>query len=88
MKEHGLVRSTEKPERLVVDENSVWVAEEINEVSENLEEENEFIGYEYQLKQYTKDEYIVYLDVQRELDKTETNLALAELATVALGGAF
>jgi hypothetical protein len=29
---------------------------------------------------------LAQLDVQREIDKTETNLALAELASVLIGG--
>lgn len=77
---HGKVQSTVRPEDILVDENSAWIAEDITEVSENLGEENEFIGYEYTLKQYSKDDYIVHMSDQRKLDKFENDLAMAELA--------
>lgn len=86
MKNHGRVKSTIKPKDLVVDENSVWVASEIMEVSENIGEESEFVGYEYVLTQYKKDEYIVQIEEQRKLDKLENDLAMAELAETVMGG--
>ncbi|MFL2104119.1 hypothetical protein [Mycobacteroides abscessus] len=88
MKTIEKVRSTIKPERLVIDEHSVWIAENIVEVSENDNEENEFEGYEYTQIQYSKDEYILQIDKQRETEKTSTDLAIAELAAITLGGAF
>lgn len=88
MKKTEKVRSTVKPESLVIDGHSVWISENIVEVSENDNEENEFEGYEYTQIQYSKDEYILQIDIQRETDKTATDLAIAELASINLGGAF
>lgn len=88
MKKTEKVRSTVKPEPLVIDEYSVWVTENIIKVSENTGEENEFEGYEYTQIQYSKDEYILQIDKQRETDKTSTDLAIAELAAIAIGGGF
>ncbi|NLZ95624.1 MAG: hypothetical protein GX921_07375 [Bacteroidales bacterium] len=45
MKDYGTVRSTVKPKELVIDKFSAWVNSNITEVSENVGEENEFIGY-------------------------------------------
>ena len=75
MIDHGKVRSTVKPEPMVIDEFSVWIHKNITEVSENVGEENEFIGYEYDMIQYEKDEYIRMLDTQL----TDVQLALVEL---------
>lgn len=88
MKKVIKVRSTVKPDILVIDEHSVWIAEDIIAVSENKSEDNEFIGFEYTQIQYSKDEYIVQIDKQREVDKTSTDLAIAELAAITMGGAL
>jgi len=74
MKDYGRVRSTVKPEPMVIDEFSVWIHKNITEVSENVGEENEFIGYEFDMIQYEKDEYIRMLDTQL----TNVQLALIE----------
>ena len=75
MIDHGLVRSTIKPDVVIVDEHNVWVNSNIKEVEENVGEENEFIGFEYNMVQYTKDEYIKVLNTQL----TDTQLALIEI---------
>ncbi|WP_202946818.1 hypothetical protein, partial [Rhodanobacter spathiphylli] len=61
MKDYGRVRSTISPKPMVIDEFSVWIHKNITEVSEN-----EFIGYEYDMIQYEKDEYIMLL--QSDID--------------------
>lgn len=61
MKDYGKVRSTVRPNALVVDEFSAWVNTNITEVSENVGEQNEFIGFEFNQVQYEKDEYIKML---------------------------
>ena len=66
MVNHGTVRSTVKPNELVLDEFSAWINSNITEISENVGEENEFIGYEYDMVQYDKDEYIELLSEQNE----------------------
>ena len=65
---HGKVRSAVKPESIVVDEYSVWENSNIVEISEVIDEENgvEKTEYEYDMAQYTKDEYMLK---QAELSK-------------------
>jgi hypothetical protein len=60
---HGTVRSTVKPSALEIDEYSAWVASNILLVQEEgTKEEPGFTGYQYDLVQYDKDEYIRLLD--------------------------
>ena len=62
---HGKVRSTIKPEKMVIDEYSVWISENINKIeveSENSDSNEKTVMYEYDLIQYTKDEYIAELN--------------------------
>ena len=61
MKDYGRVRSTVSPKPMVLDEFNVWIHKNITEIKEN-----EFIGYEYDMVQYTKDEYIELLSEQNE----------------------
>jgi len=72
---HGKVRSTVKPESTVIDEYSVWIANSIEEVSVEDENKTSHTEYEYELLQYTKDEYIKLMSDQNY----ETQLALVEL---------
>lgn len=77
---HGKVQSTIKPEALEIDENSVWVTENVKVVSNT-----DFEGFEYDLTQYTKDEYIQSLD-ERDKMKSDALLELSEMvATLAEG---
>ena len=63
MKQYGKVRSTQQPEPKIIDDYSVWIAENITPVSESgTDEQAGFIGYEYDLTQYDKDEYIRMID--------------------------
>ena len=80
------VRSTVKPQPVEIDEFSVWIAENIQEVTVKDEEGNSHIEYEYELTQLTKDEYILELHDTQEQLKVESDLARAELASVILGG--
>lgn len=83
MQQYGKVRSTQQPETQVIDEYSVWVAENITPVSEpGTDEQEGFVGYEYDLTQYTKDEYIKMIDDKNaalETQVTDTQLALCEV---------
>lgn len=74
MVDYGKQKSTVKPEPMVLDENSVWVYTNIQAVEETVGEEV-FSGWEYNMVQYTKDEYIRMLDTQL----TDTQLALVEV---------
>lgn len=76
MKNFGTVQSTERPEPLVVDEFSAWEANNIQEVSENVGTENEFVGFSYELVQYNKDEYIKRLSERNDEMNTILNTML------------
>ena len=80
MVNHGKVRATEAPENIVIDEYSVWVAENITEVTVT-DEQGTRTEYEFDLKQYNKDEYIHAMDDQL----TDAQLALCELYEI-IGG--
>lgn len=81
MKDFGRQRSTVSPEPMVVDEFSVWVYSNIIPVEENIGE-GTFIGFEFNMIQYGKDEYI---KTMAEKNSTiETQLANTQLALVEL----
>lgn len=77
MVDYGKVRSTVKPESIVIDDFSVWQHTNIQEVSENVGEENEFKGFEFNMIQYTKDEFI--------LQQAAMNQELNSLVNTMLG---
>lgn len=83
MKQYQKVRSVQQPETKVIDDFSVWVAENITPVSEaGTDEQPGFEGYEYDLTQYTKDEYIQSIDEKNaslEAEITSTQLALCDV---------
>lgn len=76
----GKVRAAEAPENMVIDEFSVWIAENITEVTVT-DEQGTRTEYEFDLKQYDKDEYIHAMDDQL----TDAQLALCELYEI-IGG--
>lgn len=81
MIEHGKVRSTVSPEPLLVDEFSVWVCSNISPVEEDHGEET-FIGFEYDMIQYDKDEYIkIITETNQNIEKqvTDVQVALIEI---------
>ena len=80
MIEHGKTQSTIKPNAIDIDEYSVWVAENITEITI----ENDVL-YEYDLVQYTKDEYIKLL-VERDLTKADAILDLSTIVAELIGG--
>lgn len=75
MLNHGKVRAGERPENIKIDEFSVWVAENITEVTVPGEDGQTHTEYEFDLKQYDKDEYIHSMDEQL----TDAQLALCDL---------
>ena len=82
MVNHGTVKSTVRPSELVIDESNVWVHTNITEVSENVGQENEFVGFQYDCIQYGKDEYIKLMsekNVILEQQLTDAQLALCEI---------
>ena len=81
MIEHGKVRSTVSPEPILVDEFSVWVHSNITQVEEDHGEES-FTGFEYDMVQYEKDEFI---KIMTETNQTiETKLTDVQLALVEI----
>ena len=61
MTNHGRVQSNVQPEALRIDDFSVWVASNITEVdlpNGDLDDPGTVKGWEYDLVQYDKDEYI------------------------------
>ena len=82
MVNHGAVRSTVKPKELVIDEFSAWINSNTIEVSENVGEDNEFIGYQYDCTQYEKDEYIKIISE----DNANLMLAITEIYELMNGG--
>ena len=81
MKEYGKVKSTVEPAPMVVDEVSVWVHSNITPVEETVGEET-FSGFEYDMIQYEKDEYIKIMAEKNqtmETQLTDTQLALVEI---------
>lgn len=81
MKEYKNVRSTVKPKETEIDEYSVWVNSDIKEVLMS-DENGSHTEYEFNQKQYSKDEYIKLISEQNKdlEDKlTDTQLALCEI---------
>lgn len=83
MTNHGKVRSVKQPEQLVMDDYSVWVSSNISKVTEpGSEEQPGFDGWEYDLVQYTKDEFIKAKAEENEslsAQMTGMQLALCEV---------
>lgn len=77
MTDYGKVRSTTKPDEIVIDEFSVWENRNIKAISEN-----EFVGYEFDMIQYDKNEFILKQAKENsELSEqiTQTQVALTEV---------
>lgn len=83
MKDFGRQRSTVKPDEMVIDEFSVWIHSDIQEVSEpGIDDQEDFTGYEFNMVQYTKDEFIMQQAEQNKVlqeEVTNTQLALCEV---------
>ena len=82
MVEYGKVRSTVKPEPIVIDEFSVWQHTNIQDVFDNVGEESEFVGFEYNMIQFTKDEFILSQATENTILQqqiTDMQLALCEV---------
>lgn len=71
MKEYKKVRSTLKPEELIIDKYSVYVNTNIVEIHEE-----EFDGFEYDMTQYTKDEYIQIINTKADVTAEMLNTML------------
>lgn len=81
MIDYGIVRSTIKPDKIEIDEFSVWVNSDIKEIDVQSEDESH-TEYEFKQVRYTKDEYIKLIDEKNttlESQLTDTQLALCEI---------
>lgn len=81
MVDYGTVRSTVKPDKIEIDEYSVWVNSNIKEIEVQSEDESH-TEYEFNQVRYTKDEYIKLIDERNttlESQLTDTQLALCEI---------
>ena len=82
MIDYGKVKSTVKPQPVEVDQYSVWEHTNIKDVHEpGTEDSPGFDGYEYDMKQYDKDEYILMQANQM----TDTQVALCEVYELVAG---
>ena len=83
MKDYGKTRSTVRPEEKVIDEFSVWIASDIKAVSEaGTDDQEGFTGFEFDLVQYDKDEYIKMIadkNASLEQQMTDTQIALCDV---------
>lgn len=81
MVNHGKVQSDVKPAKMEIDDYSVWVASNIEAVTiENGE--TTFNGYEYDLVQYDKNEFI--MRQQEENNSLQTQINDTQMALVEL----
>lgn len=78
MKDYGKVKSTVQPEPLVIDEESVWVYSDIVPVEEEIGEET-FVGFEFNMVQYTKDEYIKFMQERNANTESTVDSILTEI---------
>ena len=83
MIDYGKQRSTVKPEKLELTETKVFVSSNIKEVNEpGADEQPGFTGYEFDLLEYDKDEYIKLqaeknADLENEI--TQAQVAMCEI---------
>jgi hypothetical protein len=81
MVDYGKVRSTVRPEEKVIDDYSVWINTDIQEVEVTIMDDTH-TEYEFSQVRYTKDEYIKMIDERNstlESNLTDTQLALCEV---------
>lgn len=81
MIDYGRIRSTVKPEEKVVDEFSVWVNTDVQEV-QVTDDQGNHTEYEFHQVQYDKDEFIKVIDdknAELEQQITDTQLALCDV---------
>ena len=77
----GTVRGTEKPDKIIIDEYSVWVNTNITEI-QVADEDGNHTEWEWDQERYEKDEYIKMMDskntaLEKQID--DTQIALCEV---------
>lgn len=81
MVDYGRIRSTVKPEGKAIDDYSVWVNTDIQEI-QVTDENGDRTEYEFNQVQYSKEEYIKLIDEKNaeiENELTNTQLALCDV---------
>lgn len=81
MIDYGRIRSTIKPEEKVIDEFSVWINTDIQEVKVTYDDDTH-VEFEFHQVRYSKDEYIKIIDDKNanlETQLTDTQIALCEI---------
>ncbi len=88
MKEYGRQRSVIKPQEIEITETKVFLYSNVKLIEEQgAEDQPGFTGYEFDLVEYEKDEYI---ELQAEKNKaletqmTDTQIALCEVYEMML----
>lgn len=88
MIDYGKQKSTVKPDELELTESKVFVSSNITEVNEpGTDEQPGFSGYEFDLIEYDKDEYIkIQAEKNESLGQqvTDTQVALTEVYEMIL----
>lgn len=83
MIDYGLQRSTNVPQEIEILETKVFIASDVTPINEQgTEEQPGFIGFEFHLTEYTKDEYIrVQAERNQSLEEevTSTQIALCDV---------
>ena len=86
MTDYGRIRSTVEPEGKVIDEYSVWINTDIQEIE--VEHDGDVhTEYEFNQVQYSKDEYIKMIDEKNaklEGQVTDTQMALCDVYEMLL----
>lgn len=77
----GTVRGTEKPDKIIIDDYSVWVNTDITEI-QVADENGNRTEWEWNQEQYEKDEYIKMMAsknavLEKQID--DTQIALCEV---------
>lgn len=76
MIDYGKQFGFSRPQEVEITQTSVFVASNIEEVTREVED-SQISGYEYNLKQYTKDEYLIYQ--ANSIASLEEELAAAKI---------
>lgn len=83
MIDYGTQRSTVEPLELELTETKVFVASDITPVNEpDTDEQPGFIGFEFQLVEYEKDEYIKMIDEKNKSLETQVDNTMIVLCEI------
>ena len=87
MIDYGLQRSTIEPQAIEILETKVFVSSNVTPVNEQgTEEQPGFVGFEFNLSEYTKDEYIRVQAERFDVQEGAINDLLISVIPEFLGG--